>query len=144
MDCHQAPFSAQCPHRNQCSWCRCPSEKAYVTLNTTKGPLNLELECNLVPRTCENFIVLCEMGYYTGTLFHRSIRNFMVQVCMLCTTLCCMFIALCHVAAYCTGRGSNRDRDGWALYLWGYFCRCADPMSLLVQFQAEYENRKQR
>jgi peptidyl-prolyl cis-trans isomerase-like 2 len=59
--------------------CRCPKEKAYLTLNTTKGHLNIELRCDLAPRACENFIALCEMGYYVGTAFHRSIRNFMVQ-----------------------------------------------------------------
>lgn len=40
----------------------------------------MELHCDIVPRTCENFLALCDMGYYTNTLFHRSIRNFMVQV----------------------------------------------------------------
>lgn len=40
----------------------------------------MELHCDIVPRTCENFLALCDMGYYANTLFHRSIRNFMVQV----------------------------------------------------------------
>lgn len=59
--------------------CRSPKNRAYLTMNTTLGPLNIELRCDLAPRTCENFLALCEMGYYTGTPFHRSIRNFMVQ-----------------------------------------------------------------
>ena len=59
--------------------CRNPKEKGYLTLDTNKGSLNIELRCDLAPRTCENFLALCEMGYYTGTPFHRSIRNFMVQ-----------------------------------------------------------------
>lgn len=29
--------------------------------------------------TCENFIQLCETGYYRGVSFHRLIRNFMLQ-----------------------------------------------------------------
>ena len=45
-----------------------------------QGDLNLELHCDIVPRTCENFLVLAEGGYYTDTIFHRSIRSFMVQV----------------------------------------------------------------
>ena len=59
--------------------CRDPKEKGYVALHTSKGSLNIELRCDLAPRACENFLALCEMGYYTGTPFHRSIRNFMVR-----------------------------------------------------------------
>ena len=51
----------------------------YVRLVTNVGPLNLELHCDLTPRACENFIRHCGSGYYTGTKFHRSIRNFMVS-----------------------------------------------------------------
>lgn len=32
-----------------------------------------------VPKAGENFIKLCKKGYYDGTVFHRSIRNFMVN-----------------------------------------------------------------
>ncbi|TRY93603.1 hypothetical protein DNTS_005199 [Danionella cerebrum] len=32
-----------------------------------------------VPKAGENFIKLCKKGYYDGTVFHRSIRNFMIQ-----------------------------------------------------------------
>ena len=35
-----------------------------------------------MPRTCENFLALCDLGYYNETAFHRSIRNFMIQVCV--------------------------------------------------------------
>ena len=45
-----------------------------------QGDLNLELHCDMAPRTCENFLVLAEGGYYTDTIFHRSIRSFMIQV----------------------------------------------------------------
>ena len=53
--------------------------KAYVRLQTNLGDLNLELNCDQVPKTCENFIVLCKRGYYDNTVFHRLIKNFMVQ-----------------------------------------------------------------
>ena len=58
---------------------RCPKKKGYVRLHTTLGHLNVELHCDLVPRTCENFIGLCEIGYFDDTIFHRSIRDFMIQ-----------------------------------------------------------------
>uniref|UniRef100_F7A1Z2 RING-type E3 ubiquitin-protein ligase PPIL2 n=1 Tax=Macaca mulatta TaxID=9544 RepID=F7A1Z2_MACMU len=54
-------------------------KKGYVRLHTNKGDLNLELHCDLTPKTCENFIRLCKKHYYDGTIFHRSIRNFVIQ-----------------------------------------------------------------
>uniref|UniRef100_A0A6P7GE97 RING-type E3 ubiquitin-protein ligase PPIL2 n=1 Tax=Diabrotica virgifera virgifera TaxID=50390 RepID=A0A6P7GE97_DIAVI len=54
-------------------------KKGYVRLVTNLGMLNLELYCDMVPKTCENFMKHCENGYYNGTKFHRSIRNFMIQ-----------------------------------------------------------------
>ncbi|XP_055324360.1 RING-type E3 ubiquitin-protein ligase PPIL2 [Sitodiplosis mosellana] len=54
-------------------------KKGYVRLNTNLGPLNIELYCDTVPRTCENFMRHCQNGYYDGTIFHRSIKNFMIQ-----------------------------------------------------------------
>ncbi|CAO1312947.1 unnamed protein product [Diamesa hyperborea] len=54
-------------------------KKGYVRLVTSLGPLNLELYCDQLPKTCENFLKHCLSGYYNGTKFHRSIRNFMIQ-----------------------------------------------------------------
>ncbi|XP_046840924.1 RING-type E3 ubiquitin-protein ligase PPIL2-like [Xenia sp. Carnegie-2017] len=54
-------------------------KKGYVRLTTNVGDLNLELHCEAVPKTCENFLKLCASGYYDNTTFHRSIRNFMIQ-----------------------------------------------------------------
>nr|XP_020765055.1 peptidyl-prolyl cis-trans isomerase-like 2 [Odocoileus virginianus texanus] len=54
-------------------------KKGYVRLHTSLGDLNLELHCDLTPKTCENFIKLCKKQYYDGTVFHRSIRNFVIQ-----------------------------------------------------------------
>ena len=51
-----------------------------MQLQTSVGHLNLELHCDLAPRTCENFIALADSGYYKDTVFHRSIKNFMIQV----------------------------------------------------------------
>ncbi|KAK9818308.1 hypothetical protein WJX72_010373 [[Myrmecia] bisecta] len=58
---------------------RNPKKKAYLRLHTNLGDLNLELHCDMVPRTCENFLVLAESGYYSDTIFHRSLKNFMIQ-----------------------------------------------------------------
>eukprot|EP00039_Didymoeca_costata_P009638 m.127945 g.127945 ORF g.127945 m.127945 type:complete len:515 (-) comp14554_c0_seq7:653-2197(-) len=53
--------------------------KGYVRIVTNYGPLNFELHCDWVPKTCENFLKHCESGYYKKTIFHRCIRNFMIQ-----------------------------------------------------------------
>ena len=55
-------------------------EKGYVSLDIHQfGSLNLELHCDLAPRTCENFLYLCEKGFYDGVKFHRNVPNFMIQ-----------------------------------------------------------------
>ena len=43
------------------------------------GPIAIEIFADKVPKTAENFIELCEKGYYKGTKFHRLIKNFMVS-----------------------------------------------------------------
>lgn len=53
--------------------------KGYARLQTNFGNINVELQCDQTPKTCENFIKLCQKGYYDDTIFHRSIRNFMIQ-----------------------------------------------------------------
>mmetsp|Transcript_17872 Transcript_17872/g.24772 ORF Transcript_17872/g.24772 Transcript_17872/m.24772 type:complete len:90 (+) Transcript_17872:1052-1321(+) len=41
--------------------------------------LKLEIHCEKVPKTAENFIELCEHKYYNGLSFHRLIKDFMIQ-----------------------------------------------------------------
>jgi peptidyl-prolyl cis-trans isomerase-like 3 len=50
-----------------------------VTLHTTHGDLKIEVFCESVPKTAENFLALCASGAYDGTPFHRLIRDFMIQ-----------------------------------------------------------------
>lgn len=54
-------------------------KKGYVRLSTNKGDLNLELHCDMIFKTCDNFLQLCTKGYYDNTTFHRLIKHFMVQ-----------------------------------------------------------------
>ncbi|RIA96928.1 cyclophilin-like domain-containing protein [Glomus cerebriforme] len=54
-------------------------EKGYARIMTNLGSLNIELFCDKAPRTCYNFIMLSKQGYYNGTIFHRKIKNFMIQ-----------------------------------------------------------------
>ncbi|CAM9677777.1 unnamed protein product [Chrysoparadoxa australica] len=50
-----------------------------VTLHTSLGDLKIEVFCDLVPHTAENFLALCASGYYDKTKFHRNIKGFMIQ-----------------------------------------------------------------
>ncbi|MCX5693113.1 MAG: peptidylprolyl isomerase [Candidatus Omnitrophica bacterium] len=54
-------------------------KKAGVTLNTKYGDIKLKLFPDVAPKACENFIALVEKGYYNGTIFHRVIKDFMIQ-----------------------------------------------------------------
>lgn len=50
-----------------------------VTLHTDLGDLKIELFCESVPKTAENFLALCASAQYDGSPFHRLIPSFMVQ-----------------------------------------------------------------
>ncbi|MCH9812898.1 MAG: peptidylprolyl isomerase [Epsilonproteobacteria bacterium] len=51
----------------------------HVTLQTNQGTIELELYPNIAPKAVENFIKLSQKGYYNGVIFHRVIKNFMIQ-----------------------------------------------------------------
>jgi len=50
-----------------------------VVLETTVGDIEIELMPEIAPKDCENFIALAKKGYYNNTIFHRVIKNFMIQ-----------------------------------------------------------------
>ena len=56
-----------------------PAAKPRVQLLTSYGPVVLELEPELAPRTVANFLQYVKDGHYKGTIFHRVIEGFMVQ-----------------------------------------------------------------
>ena len=50
-----------------------------VLLTTTLGEITLELNSEKAPKTVENFLAYVESGHFDGTIFHRVIKDFMVQ-----------------------------------------------------------------
>lgn len=50
-----------------------------VLLETTSGEILLELYPSKAPRTVENFLKYVDEGFYSNTIFHRVIPNFMIQ-----------------------------------------------------------------
>jgi cyclophilin family peptidyl-prolyl cis-trans isomerase len=50
-----------------------------VTLHTNKGAIAVELFDEDAPKTVENFLKLSRDGFYDGVIFHRIIKDFMIQ-----------------------------------------------------------------
>jgi cyclophilin family peptidyl-prolyl cis-trans isomerase len=50
-----------------------------VTLETTKGNIDIELYPDKAPQTVANFLGYVKAGHYDGTIFHRVIPDFMIQ-----------------------------------------------------------------
>ena len=48
-------------------------------LETSFGEIHIKLYSDLCPKTVENFIKLSKKGYYDNLIFHRVIKNFMIQ-----------------------------------------------------------------
>jgi|WetSurMetagenome_2_1015567.scaffolds.fasta_scaffold562491_2 cyclophilin family peptidyl-prolyl cis-trans isomerase len=50
-----------------------------ITIETTKGDIDLELFETDAPKTVGNFIGLAEEGYFNGIIFHRISKGFVIQ-----------------------------------------------------------------
>ncbi|XP_010447295.1 PREDICTED: peptidyl-prolyl cis-trans isomerase CYP57-like [Camelina sativa] len=56
-----------------------PPTKGKVIVNTTHGPIDVELWPKEAPKSVRNFVQLCLEGYFDNTIFHRVIPGFLVQ-----------------------------------------------------------------
>lgn len=50
-----------------------------ATLRTNMGDIKIEFFNDDSPITVNNFLYLAKQGFYDGTIFHRVIKNFMIQ-----------------------------------------------------------------
>ena len=50
-----------------------------VTIETSKGSIELELDAAKAPITVANFVSYVKKGFYDGLIFHRVIPDFMIQ-----------------------------------------------------------------
>ena len=55
------------------------NKMTQVTIKTSVGDIQLELNDEKAPITVENFKTIASSGYYEGTIFHRVINGFMIQ-----------------------------------------------------------------
>jgi cyclophilin family peptidyl-prolyl cis-trans isomerase len=55
------------------------TEVEIIVMETSLGPIEIELNRAKAPITVENFVKYVEDGYYDGLCFHRIIRGFMIQ-----------------------------------------------------------------
>src|ERR1041385_3313853 len=51
----------------------------HATIETDKGPIEIEFFESDAPKAVENFRLLAEHGYYEGVTFHRIVKGFMIQ-----------------------------------------------------------------
>lgn len=55
------------------------TERTVVVMKTSMGDITLELFDDKSPKTVQNFLDLAGKGFYDETLFHRVIKDFMIQ-----------------------------------------------------------------
>lgn len=56
-----------------------PNPPSKITIETSKGNIVFETYDADAPKTVENFITLANKGFYNGVIFHRVIKDFMIQ-----------------------------------------------------------------
>lgn len=50
-----------------------------VVISTSQGDITVELDAQMAPISVENFLSYVRDGFYDGTVFHRVIKDFMIQ-----------------------------------------------------------------
>jgi cyclophilin family peptidyl-prolyl cis-trans isomerase len=56
-----------------------PSLSYQATIMTDLGNIVVQLTAAETPKTVNNFVFLAQEGFYDGVIFHRVIKDFMVQ-----------------------------------------------------------------
>ncbi len=55
------------------------AENPKVLFKTNHGDITVELYADKAPKTVANFLTYVKNGHYNGTIFHRVIKDFMIQ-----------------------------------------------------------------
>lgn len=51
----------------------------HIIFETNQGTIEVELWPDIAPKACANMVGLAQKGYYDGIIFHRIIKDFMLQ-----------------------------------------------------------------
>ncbi|MCG7947948.1 MAG: peptidylprolyl isomerase, partial [Candidatus Thiodiazotropha taylori] len=55
------------------------ADPVKVLMKTSMGDITLSLDQEKAPKTVENFLQYVRDGFYDGTIYHRVIKDFMIQ-----------------------------------------------------------------
>jgi cyclophilin family peptidyl-prolyl cis-trans isomerase len=70
----EAPTDSPTPKMNITT-----TKKYTAIIDTSKGAMEIELFAKETPITVNNFVTLAKRNYFDGTVFHRIIKDFMIQ-----------------------------------------------------------------
>jgi cyclophilin family peptidyl-prolyl cis-trans isomerase len=56
-----------------------PKKTYTATIDTSEGKIVLQLFPDKAPQTVNSFVFLAKEGFYNGLIFHRVIKDFMIQ-----------------------------------------------------------------
>ena len=56
-----------------------PAKTYIATIETNRGEIVIQLYADVAPNTVNNFVCLATEDYYDGVVFHRIMRDFMIQ-----------------------------------------------------------------
>ena len=62
------------------SMARAEGTNTMVLMSTSMGDIKIELNAEKAPETVKNFLGYVNDKFFDGTIFHRVIPNFMIQI----------------------------------------------------------------
>jgi len=73
------PISSKPMYQNPPAMTIDPEKSYQATLKTSAGDIVVELNAKATPQTVNNFVFLAREKFYDNTIFHRTIKGFMIQ-----------------------------------------------------------------
>src|SRR5271157_3089367 len=103
-------------------------QKPVVVLDTSAGPITVQLDPEKAPITVENFLKYVDEGFYDNLIFHRVMSGFMVQGGGMTDQMVEKSVGKHRPIKNESSNGLSNDRGTVAM------ARTADPNSATCQF----------